>query len=550
MRIALAQINGTVGHFEQQKAKILAGIEQAKQSGAQLIVFPELTIGGYPAKDLWRSQAFIAQAQQCLQEVVEASEGIACIIGAPVPNLSPVGKALFNAAVVCENRQITQVIHKSLLPDYDIFDEGRYFEPARHFGCINIQGYTIALTICEDLWDNTPQFKYFQPPMEFLLAEKPQLLINIAASPYSQGHEERRKKVLKAHVALSNAPLVYVNQIGAQTDLIFDGRSLVMDKDGEIQSELKAFEEDFQIIDIEEKTIKFASKPAPIASDPIADIHRALLLGIQDYFQKSGFKSAVLGLSGGLDSALVAALACEALGPENVHAVLMPSAYSSDHSVQDALDLVENTGCHAYTVPIAEVAEAFEEALAPSFAGKAADTTEENIQARIRGIYLMAFSNKFGHILLNTSNKSEAAVGYGTLYGDMAGALSVIGDLYKTQAYQLAQYINRDRVIIPINTLIKPPSAELRPDQKDSDSLPEYPVLDAILYGYIEEEKNAAQLIQEGHDIALVERILRLVHNAEFKRFQAPPILRISRKAFGSGRVMPLVAKYPLLPNK
>jgi NAD+ synthase (glutamine-hydrolysing) len=548
MRIALAQINTTIGHFDQQTRKILEAIEKAKSQKVDLIIFPELTIGGYPAKDLWRSTSFLEQTQQCIDQVVEACQSITCIIGAPVHNPSPVGKPLYNAALVCQNQQIIQVVHKSLLPDYDIFDEGRYFEPARHFGCVQIKGQTIALTICEDLWNDTPQATYFQSPMEVLLPQMPDLLINIAASPFSQGHEERRLSVLRSHVKLSDAPMIYVNQVGAQTDLIFDGRSVVLDKKGAVVTMLKAFEEDFQWIDFHEDTLQPMPNHSVVPElSPLAEMHQALLLGIRDYFQKSGFKTAVLGLSGGLDSALVAALACEALGSDKVHAVLMPSAYSSDHSIQDALDLTRNTGCHAYTVPIAEVASAFEEALASSFEGRQPDTTEENIQARIRGIYLMAFSNKFGHILLNTSNKSEASVGYGTLYGDMAGALGVIGDLYKTQAYELAAYINREKEIIPIHTLTKPPSAELRPDQKDSDSLPEYPILDAILKAYIEEERSAKEIVEAGYDRSLVERILRLVHQAEFKRFQSPPILRLSTKAFGSGRVMPLVAKYPLL---
>src|SRR5690606_2272240 len=348
-------------------------------------------------------------------------------------------------------------------------------------------------------------------------------------------------------VIKAGCPLVYVNQIGAHTDIIFDGRSLALDRNGNILAELKGFTEDYTLLDIHAKApAHMEHLPTDRQEKPseIALIHQALLLGIRDYFQKSGFRKAVLGLSGGLDSAIVAALACEALGAENVLAVLMPSKYSSAHSVKDALDLVENTGCAHQIIPIEDIAKTFDQTLSEAFTGRVPDLTEENIQARIRATILMALSNKFGHILLNTSNKSEAAVGYGTLYGDMAGSLSVIGDVYKTQAYALARYINRDREIIPLNTIVKPPSAELRPDQKDSDSLPPYDILDSILYQLIELEKSTTEVIQSGFDETLAIRIAKLLHNAEFKRFQAPPILRISPKAFGSGRVMPLVAKY------
>lgn len=544
MKIALSQLNYHIGNFEQNNQKIIQAIQEAKAAGAALIVFAELAIGGYPAKDLLRNSSFLDQCEQSVREIAQACQGIACIIGAPVRNKDAEGKALYNTALLLENGEVKYTVKKSLLPDYDVFDEYRYFEPNKQVNCIQFHGKTIALTICEDLWDDDGPNSYVGDIMLELAKEQPDLIVNIAASPFSYTHFESRKNVLSRNVIKTNAPLIYVNQVGAHTDIIFDGRSLAFNKKAEIIEELEAFKEDMAYVELEKDLTAFEEHKTVNHSE-ISLIHQAIILGLKDYFQKSGFKKAVLGLSGGLDSALVAALACEALGSENVLSVLMPSVYSSDHSLKDALDLVKNTGCAHRIIPIKDIANAFEDSLAESFAGKSPDTTEENIQARTRGTLLMAMSNKFGHILLNTSNKSEAAVGYGTLYGDMAGSLSVIGDVYKTQAYQLANYINRDREIIPINTIVKPPSAELRPDQKDSDSLPPYDTLDAILFQLIEMEKSASELIHLGFDEALVQRISKLLNNAEFKRFQAPPILRVSPKAFGSGRAMPLVAKYP-----
>ena len=540
MKIALAQLNYHIGNFASNNEKIIHHITRAKADGVDLIVFAELAIGGYPAKDLLRNAYFIQQCTDSLAEIAEACQGIHCVIGAPVVNTDPEGKPLYNAAVVLAEGQIQYICKKSLLPDYDVFDEYRYFEPNRAATCIEINGEKVALTICEDLWDDEVSNSYVGDLMTELRKENPSLIINIAASPFSYTHFENRINVLKRNVIKAGCPLVYVNQIGAHTDIIFDGRSLALDRKGQILSELKRFGEDYSVVDIQAP----ASGVGQEKPSEIALIYEALILGIRDYFQKSGFKKAVLGLSGGLDSAIVAALACEALGAENVLAVLLPSQYSSEHSVKDALDLIENTGCTYQIIPIKDITKTFDQTLAETFTGRAPDLTEENIQARIRGTILMALSNKFGHILLNTSNKSEAAVGYGTLYGDMAGSLSVIGDVYKTQAYALARYINREREIIPENTIIKPPSAELRPDQKDSDSLPPYDILDSILYQLIELEKSASAVIQSGFDETLVVRIAKLLYNAEFKRFQAPPILRVSPKAFGSGRVMPLVVKY------
>lgn len=540
MKIAIAQLNYHISNFAQNEAKILDAIQKAKQHSCDLIVFAELAVGGYPAKDLLFNASFLAACQNSLANIAKHCDTIDCIIGAPHKH-GDSGKKLWNSAVVISEAQIKEFHVKSLLPDYDVFNEKRYFKPATTRQCTMIKGKKIALTICEDLWNGEDDI-YTNEAIDQLLAERPEIIINIAASPFSYTQFEHRISILQRHAQQYDAPLIYVNQVGAQAELIFDGRSLVINRKGEIVSELAAFEEDLQFITLQEGD--FAGQPIITSEHEIARIHQALVFGIRDFFQKLNFKTAVLGLSGGLDSAVVAALAVEALGPEKVLCVLMPSIYSSDHSIKDALDLVENTQCKHLILPIQEINGAFEHTLADAFAGLAPNLTEENIQARIRGTLLMAASNKFGHILLNTSNKSEAAVGYGTLYGDMAGSLSVIGDVYKTQAYQLAHYINRDREIIPQNTIIKPPSAELRPDQKDSDSLPEYDLLDAILFLLIEKEKSGEEIVALGFDQALVERIAKLVHQAEFKRHQAPPTLRISPKAFGFGRQIPLVSKF------
>ncbi len=544
MKIALAQLNYHIGNFEQNTQKIIDAIDTARKQGADLVVFAELAICGYPPRDFLEFSEFIDLCRQSAEQVAKACTDIACVIGLPVKNPRVEGKDLFNAAWFIENGHVKAVVNKALLPTYDVFDEYRYFEPAASFSCIDFKGTRIALTICEDLWNINDNPLYVACPMDELIREKPDVMINIAASPFAYNHDEERVQILGDNCRKYGLPLFYVNQVGSQTEIIFDGGSLVFDKEGRVLDEMPYFKEEIRIYEFEDKQVKDLQPVAHNQQTDIEQIHAALVMGIKDYFQKSGFSKAVLGLSGGIDSALVCALACEALGPENVMAVLMPSRFSTGHSVQDALDLVKNTGCMHEIIEIKPAADAFEGMMKPVFKDLPFNVAEENIQARCRAIVVMAMSNKFGYILLNTSNKSECAVGYGTLYGDMAGAIGVLGDVYKTQVYKLAEYINREREIIPRNSIVKPPSAELRPDQKDSDSLPEYDLLDKLLFEYIELKKSSAQIIAEGFDEALVKKVLKMVNVAEFKRYQTPPILRVSPKAFGMGRRMPIVGKY------
>ena len=544
MNVALAQLNYHIGNFESNTQKIIEHINLAKTKGADLVVFAELAVCGYPPRDFLEFEEFIDLCEAAAQQIASHCMGIACIIGLPVKNEQVAGKDLFNAAYFIEEGKVKAIAKKALLPNYDVFDEYRYFEPATSFQCIDFKGQRIALTICEDLWNINTNPLYVANPMDQLILQQPDVMINIAASPFSYIHDDERVKVLADNAKKYELPLLYVNQVGAQTEIIFDGGSLVFDAEGNVLDEMAYFKEELRIYEIADRKIQGLQPIVREVLPDIAQIHDALVLGIKDYFQKSGFKQAVLGLSGGIDSAIVCALACRALGAENVMAVLMPSKYSSDHSIQDALDLVENTGCMHEIIAIAAAADAFDQMLAPAFKGLPFNLAEENIQARCRGIVAMAMSNKFGYILLNTSNKSECAVGYGTLYGDMCGAIGVIGDVYKTQIYQLTDYINKDGEVIPKNTVVKPPSAELRPGQMDSDSLPDYDTLDAILFQYIELRKSSAAIIAQGFDEALVRRVIKMVNNAEFKRYQTPPILRVSPKAFGMGRRMPIVGKY------
>jgi len=544
MKISLAQINYHIGDFENNTIKIIEGIKTAKKEGADIVVFSELAISGYPPRDFLEFDNFIELCLNSVSKIAKQCKDIAAIVGLPTYNKNDKGKPLYNSAAFLADGKVKAIINKTLLPNYDIFDEYRYFEPNNVFNIIVYRDKKIALTICEDLWNVQDNPLYTINPMDELMKQSPDLMINIAASPYNYHQVKQRKEVLRKNAKQYKLPLFYVNHVGAQTELLFDGGSLVMNSDGRIVDELNYFKEDFKTFNLDDVLANNLPNYVEKPRVEIADIHDALVMGISNYFKKLGFTKAILGLSGGLDSALTAALAAEALGSANVYNVLLPSRYSSDHSVNDSIRLAENLNMPYDIINIEESFISFENLLKPHFKDLPSGIAEENLQARTRGVLLMALSNKFGYILLNTSNKSEAAVGYGTLYGDMNGGLSVIGDVYKTQAYELARYINRNKEIIPDNIITKPPSAELRPDQKDSDSLPDYDILDEILYQYIEQRKGPKEIIEMGFDEALVNRILRLVNINEYKRYQTPPMLRISTKAFGMGRRMPIVAKY------
>ena len=544
MKIALSQLNYHIGNFDSNVEKIISEIDKAEKAGADLIVFAELAVSGYPPRDFLEFRDFVQRCNKSIDLIAEHCIKTAAIIGTPIFNSNPKGKPLYNSAAFCFDGKVQNYTKKTLLPNYDIFDEYRYFEPNNQFDVIEFKGKKIALTICEDLWNVQDNPLYTVNPMDELMNQHPDVLINIAASPFNYNQAHIRKDVLIKNAKRYQLPLIYVNHVGAQTELLFDGGSLIMNHKGEVIRELNYFEEDFDIVDLE----KLQSTPVRLQPEKtqIELIYNALVMGVRNYFQKLGFKKAIIGLSGGIDSAVTAVIAAKALGSENVYNVLLPSRFSSDHSVTDAVKLAENLNTPYDVIEIENTFNALEKTLKPYFKGLPFNVAEENLQARARGVILMGLSNKFGHILLNTSNKSEAAVGYGTLYGDMNGGLSVIGDVYKTQVFELARYINNEKEIIPENIITKPPSAELRPDQKDSDSLPDYNILDVILFQYIEQRKGPQEIIDMGYDKTLVNRILKMVNTNEYKRYQTPPILRVSSKAFGMGRRMPIVAHYLL----
>jgi NAD+ synthase (glutamine-hydrolysing) len=550
MKFTIAQLNYHIGNFDANKDLIFKAIKKAKAEGSDLIVFSELCIPGYPPLDLLDRLDFIEMCNRTVQSVAYECTGITAIVGSPTLNKMPEGKKLFNSALVLSEGKVIFSANKALLPTYDIFDEYRYFEPEKKFSLFLFKGLKIAITICEDLWDEQPfdnEFEktrlYTVSPMEYLAKMHPDLLINIAASPFSYSKIEAKENIFISKAIKYKIPVISVNQTGANTELIFDGASIIVNGRGEKICQLPFFSEAVETFSFE--NIKSASDALEVTvTDTIPLIYKALVTGLRDYFTKSGLKKSIIGLSGGIDSALCLCLAADALGSENVRALLMPSRYSSEHSVTDAVALAKNLNVHYDIINIEKPFNAFEQDLLPVFQGMSCDVTEENIQARIRAVLLMAVSNKYGCIVLNTSNKSEAAVGYGTLYGDMAGGLSLIGDVYKTDVYRLAEFINKEREIIPVNIIRKPPSAELRPDQFDSDSLPDYPILDSILYQYIELQKPASRIINDGADKETVLKVIRMINFNEYKRYQAPPVLRISSKAFGAGRRMPLVARY------
>ena len=540
MKIALAQLNYTIADIVGNKEKIIVALNKAKESAADLVVFSELSICAYPPDDLLDYPHFISNCIQAVEEIAKHAIGITVILGSPTFNESKIGRRLYNSACILQDGIVKHTVHKTLLPTYDVFNEARYFEANSSFKTIEINGKKIAITICEDLWFEMERFNYSGNPLEELSKYRPDLLINISASPFNMHKKIERLNVLKNVCMRYALPLVYVNQTGVHTDLVFDGNSMVINENGSLVLECSSFKEDFQIFDTEKENREIDFKE----TEETELMHDALIYGIQNFFGKMGFSKAVLGSSGGIDSAVVQALATRALGAENVKAILMPSDFSSEGSVLDAKKLSENLKNNFEILPISNVFDSFGQTLKPMFEGLEFDLAEENIQARSRAVLLMAISNKFGHILLNTSNKSEMSVGYTTLYGDMCGSLSVMGDLYKTDVYKLARFINKELEIIPYSIIDKAPSAELRPNQKDSDSLPEYDVLDQILELYIEKQKGIEEIVQLGFESALVNRIIGMVNRNEYKRFQAPPIIRIRSKAFGRGRQIPLVSKW------
>ena len=543
MKITIAQLNFLIGDFTGNVDKMLEAVKTAKEDGADIICFSELATCGYPPRDFLEFDDFIRQAEKAIKRLAKAAKNIAIVVGSPARNPVVEGKDLFNAAYFLADGKIKHIAHKALLPTYDVFDEYRYFEPGNEFKIVRYKGKRIALTVCEDIWNiGNKNPLYTVCPMDELMPKKPDFILNLSASPFSFTQAKSRIKVVRANVKRYGIPMFYVNHAGAQTELIFDGGSIVMSANGKLHDELPYFEEAVRTYELE--AVMNNKKSRPQRKDKMQLIHDALVLGVKDYFGKLGFKKAILGLSGGIDSAVTAVIAVRALGKENVRVVLMPSQYSSDHSVNDAKALAENMGIEYDIINIKKVYDSYLKTLKPQFKGLPFNIAEENLQARSRGMLLMALSNKFGHIVLNTSNKSEAAVGYGTLYGDMCGGLSVIGDVYKTEVFELARYMNKDGEVIPKNTITKPPSAELRPNQKDSDSLPDYDILDEVLYQYIEKRKGPKAIIKMGFDEKLVRRILRLVNINEFKRYQTAPVLRVSSKAFGMGRRMPIVGKY------
>jgi len=602
MKIALAQQNYHIGNFEKNVQKIVDGIIWAKQEGADLVVFSELCICGYPPRDFLEFNDFINKCYESIDIIKEHADTIGVLIGSPARNPLVEGKDLFNAVFLLHEKEIKSEIHKTLLPNYDVFDEYRYFEPAYDWKLMEFKGKKLAVTICEDIWNMGDNPLYRITPMEKLMPFHPDVMINLSASPYNYAQDIVRNSIVKAHTVKYKLPMLYCNTVGSQTEIVFDGGSLVYDINGRKVKEMKYFEEDYQVFDLEKLTAssnlanggksntqpflnrdnerrkEFSkSETGALIASPVEgsreraekyyysafevgqdmdtiqylvgeknidEIYHAIILGIKDYFGKMGFNKAILGSSGGIDSAVTQVLATAALGKENVEAVLMPSQYSSSYSVEDAESLSKNLGNPYEIIPIKNIYESFLTGLRPVFKEAPFSVAEENIQSRTRGNLLMAIANKFGYILLNTSNKSELATGYGTLYGDMAGGLSVLGDVYKMQVYALAGYINKNKEIIPLNIINKAPSAELRPNQKDTDSLPEYEELDRILYNYIELRLGPAEIIAKGFDPALVARILKLVNTNEYKRNQFCPIIRVSCKAFGVGRRVPIVGKY------
>ena len=556
MKICLAQINPTIGAFKQNTRKICKFINAARKKGADLVIFPEMSVVGYPPKDMLEFSGFVDSNLKALEEVKNSVTGISAIVGFVDRNVAPRGKALYNAAAYIKNRKIVSRHYKSLLPTYDVFDEDRYFEPTHNISIAKISGRKFGISICEDAWGTDvvwPGTLHHKDPIECMIRQGAEIIINISASPFTIGKQDTRLKMLINHVNRYHVPIVFVNQIGGNDDLVFDGSSVVINKKGVIVERALNFEEDLLMVEFKGSDVRACigkSKsvrkaiPARTGEGEVELVYKALVLGTRDYVKKCGFKKAVIGLSGGIDSAVTAVIATRALGRDKVLGVTMPSNFSSKGSVEDSEMLAERLGIDLETIPIKSVYNAYTKTLSSVFKGLPFDVTEENLQARIRGKILMAISNKFGYLVLTTGNKSELAVGYCTLYGDMCGGLAVISDIPKTMVYDLARYINRKKEIIPTDTIEKPPSAELRPNQKDQDSLPPYDVLDGVLRAYVEESKDVGDIVVMGYDESFVKDIISKVDRNEYKRKQAAPGLKVTTKAFGTGRRMPLAQRY------
>ena len=541
MRIALLQIDPTAGDIGGNSALIVAGARRAQEQGADLVVTPELALMGYLPRDLLMSRGFVQRSCQELGRIAaELKDAPPLLVGVATPNPAEMGRPLFNSAVLLRDGEVGPAFHKTLLPTYDVFDEDRYFEPALEPAILEVDGWRLGIGICEDVWNDRDFWhrrRYHHDPIEVLSSHGAQAIVNLSASPFTVGKQRLREDMLGQMARKYALPVLIVNQVGANDDLIFDGRSGAYDAEGRLFARAKGFAEDMVIVDLDDST-------GSIAEDdftPEAEIWNALVLGVRDYARKTRFRKVLLGLSGGIDSALTAAIAADAIGPENVLGVMMPSVYSSAGSVDDSVVLARNLGIQTLTLPIAGIMKTFEGTLDPAFCDLPPDVTEENIQSRIRGTLLMALSNKFGSLLLTTGNKSEMSVGYCTLYGDMNGGLAVIADLPKMMVYSVSRWRNARRPDIPEAILTKAPSAELRPDQTDQDSLPPYDLLDQILELHVEQSQSAEEIVAQGFDEATVRRVLRLVRMAEFKRKQAAPVLKVTSRAFGTGWRMPIV---------
>jgi NAD+ synthase (glutamine-hydrolysing) len=550
MKIAIAQLNPTIGDLSGNAKQILEAAKIAAQEGVRLMLTPELSLCGYPPKDLLLRPDFVESMSKHLQDLAQQlPTELAVLIGTVELNpfaISKGQKPLFNSMALIDNGKIQTIFHKRLLPTYDVFDEDRYFEPGYQANTFFISPLKIGVTICEDLWNDEAFWgkrNYEINPIEDLAALGVDLIVNLSASPYTVGKQKIREAMLKHSAIRYQIPMVYVNQIGGNDDLIFDGNSVAFNRTGDVVFRAQAFASDLKVIEFEEQTkdlLPTAIAPSPASEEE--EIFSALVLGVRDYAKKCGFTKVILGLSGGIDSSIVAAIAAEAIGAENVLGVLMPSPYSSEHSITDAEELVKNLGIQKYQLPIKDIMQAYDQLLQPIFAGTEFGIAEENLQSRIRGNLLMAIANKFGHLLLSTGNKSEMAVGYCTLYGDMNGGLAVIADVPKTRVFSICRWLNRTREIIPHNVLIKPPSAELKPGQVDQDSLPPYEILDEILERAIHHHQSVTQIVAAGHERLIVNKVMKLITRAEFKRKQAPPGLKITDRAFGTGWRMPIAS--------